>query len=313
MGMLCCCRGSSRTDEEDEWTQIDFSEELARDHTGSRFTLHESNRFRHGWAILNGVLLLYISSIFVFRIVFVDLRVGSDVNLPSYWKDGWDNWDFFVDLVFWMDLFLRFTFTYEDDSGREVDSLSLIARKYVCSGDLFMNIVACLPRQTFTIFYDEGETPFSSQTVRVLRLQKFARLTRLLLTTRVARRVNVGLPCSKLMQGGNILFAFGLVVHFLACGWYLTAALNDYPEETWVARRKLIRGGPQPPPGGCPEGDTVEMFDLRPEEQWIHAMYFILTVFSTVGFGDITPMTTVEMVYVCFTLMVGTMFHSYII
>ncbi|CAE8711708.1 unnamed protein product, partial [Polarella glacialis] len=36
-------------------------------------------------------------------------------------------------------------------------------------------------------------------------------------------------------------------------------------------------------------------------------------VFSTVGFGDITPMTTVEMVYVCFTLMVGTMFHSYII
>merc|ERR1719204_444625 len=42
-------------------------------------------------------------------------------------------------------------------------------------------------------------------------------------------------------------------------------------------------------------------------------MYFILTVFTTVGFGDMSAMTSGEIIYVCFIMAVGAVVHSIII
>merc|ERR1719343_89147 len=42
-------------------------------------------------------------------------------------------------------------------------------------------------------------------------------------------------------------------------------------------------------------------------------MYFILTVFTTVGFGDMSAFTIGEIVYVAFVMMVGAIVHSIII
>merc|ERR1740121_3527058 len=42
-------------------------------------------------------------------------------------------------------------------------------------------------------------------------------------------------------------------------------------------------------------------------------MYFILTVFTTVGFGDMYPVTVGEIAYVVFVMMIGAVVHSIII
>merc|ERR1712008_333645 len=47
--------------------------------------------------------------------------------------------------------------------------------------------------------------------------------------------------------------------------------------------------------------------------QWLVSMYFILTVFTTVGFGDISAGTEAEILYVVFTMFVGAVVHSIII
>lgn len=42
-------------------------------------------------------------------------------------------------------------------------------------------------------------------------------------------------------------------------------------------------------------------------------MYFVLTIFTTVGFGDISPLTSSEICYVMFLFLVGSVVHSVII
>merc|ERR1719428_2050782 len=70
--------------------------------------------------------------------------------------------------------------------------------------------------------------------------------------------------------------ALFLCVHLCACGWYLTAALSHDPQETWLMRRTVV------------VGDALEPLLFRPpEEQWLHSVYLVLTVFTSVGFGDI--------------------------
>lgn len=59
-------------------------------------------------------------------------------------------------------------------------------------------------------------------------------------------------------------------VHILACGWYLCAALHQDPSRTWVYRRQLDSAG-------------TLLVEESPEVQWINAMYFVLTVFTTVA------------------------------
>jgi len=97
--------------------------------------------------------------------------------------------------------------------------------------------------------------------------------------------------------------AIGLlwIVHCLACGWYLCAALEEDPAETWVGRRNLDSAG------------EVTLLSAPPLVQWCHSFYFVLTVFTTVGFGDMSAVTTIEIVYVCFTMMAGAVMHSIII
>merc|ERR1719277_2401152 len=102
-------------------------------------------------------------------------------------------------------------------------------------------------------------------------------------------------------------FCVGLfwIVHLVACGWYLVAGVHDDPAETWVGRRQTGRV--------TSTGEMEVLTDSNSFEQWVHSMYFVLTVFTTVGFGDISAVTSGEIVYVILVMLVGAVVHSIII
>lgn len=102
----------------------------------------------------------------------------------------------------------------------------------------------------------------------------------------------------------NLTFGLAWIVHLLACGWYICASVHVQPKDTWVFRRVV---------GLHPDGHPQLLVDTPPLTQWSHAMYFTLTVFTTVGFGDIFAVTNGEIIYVCFMMLVGAVVHSMII
>jgi len=100
----------------------------------------------------------------------------------------------------------------------------------------------------------------------------------------------------------NLVFGILFAVHVFACGWYLCAVFHEDPQETWLARRSLDT-----------DGELTLLDNSDPGLQWLHSMYFVLTVFTTVGFGDMSAVTSGEIVYVSITFLMGAVVHSILV
>jgi len=299
--------------------QEDLDEDASEDgldHFGSRFTLHEKNPVRLLWTVVVVCLLVYVASAFLYRFTFCTFHIGPNGIEPIGENDPvWKGIDLAVDVLFWLDLFIAFFMTYKDSRGREVDSLCSIAKKYL-SFYFWINLLACLPEQSFAAIFEAQAAEDPAETsqgvdfrvARVYRLQRISRLARLARVTRLFKLAQI-MSTSHLwkrfqaLRGVRVVnFIAGLVwaLHLLACGWYLCAALHDDVTQTWVARRSV-------------NVDGTSLLEAAPFEQWLVAMYFVLTVFTTVGFGDISAGTEAEIGYVALTMLVGAVVHSIII
>lgn len=284
------------------------------DHFGSRFVMREKNLCRLAWSAVLCVLLAYTGSVFLFRFTFYDFHIGEDGHTPITSNSAvWSVLDGLVDALFWVDLFIIFFFTYPDRKGREVDSLILIAKNYL-TFYFWVNLIACIPPPVLQKMMTTGSSDDSAGmdpgVVRVYRLQRISRMTRLARVARLVRLVKFvqiinnshlwkQLQSFRGMRIMNFITGLMWSVHLLACGWYLCASLHDDETQTWVARRA--------------DGNGTSLLAAPPFEQWLVSMYFVLTVFTTVGFGDISATTEAEIIYVAFTMLVGAVVHSIII
>lgn len=292
-------------------------EEDKMDHTGSHFVMLERNKFRKVWTGIVTVLLMYIGTWFLFQLTFIDLHKPEPMQVADFLgmdPQAWQVWSLFVDGLFWFDSFIYFFFSYNDDKGREVDCWPQIARRYAC-GSFVINVIASLPEQAAgemmkgLIGGDGTSDTNAHQAARTMRLQRASRLFRLARIGRLAKLTAMKKsPLWKWLQTLrgvriiNVLVGLFFSVHLLACGWYMCASLHANPQDTWLARRYVDSLG---------ERNLLDESD--PGLQWLHAMYFILTVFTTVGFGDIAAVTPGEILYVVLTFLIGAVVHSIII
>lgn len=298
-------------------TLMEDRAKAAQDHWGSQLVMKERNPLRIFWSLLIVILLVYTGTIFVYRICFQDFKIPfgrpDSHTGPNAWDDFWYTLDDVVYYIFVADLFANFFFSYHDEKlGHEIDSLRLIAASYL-RGTFLVNLLGCIPSKMISMAaLTAGGGGNSAQNanlaVRVFRLQRLSRLIRLLSLARVATTgLQSRIPMLRWMRqrkGGRVvgsILRLAWVVHILACGWYLCAALAEDPENTWVYRRKV-------------DGHQVVPLLERPSlEQWMNCMYFVLTVFTTVGFGDINACSMGEIVYVFCTMVVGAIIHSIIV
>lgn len=279
------------------------------DRTGQVFAISENNPFRMLWAPLITILLLYTATLFMYRIVFLDMKMPEPIRASDEWK----SFDEFVNIVFWIDLIVNFFFTYNTATGLRVTSLPLIAKNYLCTS-FAINLIACVPPSLIEMVVDteggEDDQSGIQSTVRIARLQRASRLVRLFRLTRVIKLNNLFssegvLKKMQELRGVRIVnyfFALGFACHVMACGWYLCAILHDNPQDTWVARRTV-----------GPADDPEALLDRDSMDHYLTACYFVLTVFTTVGFGDMSAFSNGEICYVILVMLVGAVVHSIIV
>lgn len=294
------------------WTEpftVGAAEDI-HDHFGSRFVMTERNPVRLLWSVLILLLLVYTGTFFVYRTCFYDFAIQYDALGKSNAEDtaaspSWRALDEVVFYIFVVDLFANFFFSYHDEAlGQEVYSLRLIAKSYL-RGSFFVNLLGCIPGQMLAVLLSSQSTVVGTNATMAARLSRLIRLIRL------ARVADMGMK-SKIpmlrwlreMKGGRILgliLRLAWIVHIFACGWYLCAALAEKPENTWIFRRKVDGQG------------AVPLLARPPLDQWMNCMYFVLTVFTTVGFGDINACTIGEIAFVFCTMVIGAIIHSVIV
>ena len=132
------------------------------------------------------------------------------------------------------------------------------------------------------------------QAFRVLRSVKPLRIFRMLKTLKAVAAINIGsiygsstaimlaqtfrIP-SFVLRVGQVLFVLSLLVHTSACMfWLIKTDVTPADEiDDWMIRNNL----------------SIHLHASL-SEKYVAAVYFVFTIFTTVGFGDMVPESTSE-------------------
>ena len=124
--------------------------------------------------------------------------------------------------------------------------------------------------------------------VRLLRVLRVARLIEMLRAWQRRTSINVGY-----LRIGKLLLTVIVVLHLVACVWFLVPFFGDFPDQSWVV------------------SEGIE--DAAPGTQYIRSLYWAVVTATTVGYGDITPNRNVEYVLSMLVIVIGASMWAFII
>ena len=200
-----------------------------------------------------------------------------------------------ISLFFLADIVLAFNTAFWD-GGQWVDHRPRIAERYLW-GRLWLDAPASIPVEALELLASGNPSLQASERMLLwLRLLRLGRLLRLLRPLRVAhysRLVEDALSFNPAaLQVLTLLHLLGkvlLVAHVLGCLWFFQTELAAPDEPTWVS---TYDGG------SAADGPVAR--------QYLYSIYWALTTISTVGYGDITPVSNSEMILTCLVQFAGT-------
>jgi hypothetical protein len=252
------------------------------------------------WDEVQLLLLLYLAVVVPYRIGFnADTEPGDPFFVV----------DVLVDLYFVIDTITGFFRAYYDDDGMlQYRPMKKLAWRYGSSRWFLIDLVSCLPVNYVHFLYEQDKSEASTEETfranKVLRLLRLFRLLRLLRLTRLQRiidrheeEVQQYADVIRMMRTGIFIL---WITHVVACVWYFagneeTGELN--PDGTtvrgWVEREY---GPAEDSPGNV--NGTVP-------NRYVASLYYAAMTMTTVGYGDITPATTVERMTSVVCMMLG--------
>jgi CRP-like cAMP-binding protein len=253
-----------------------------------------TNKFVQRWQGYIAFLLCYIA-------VATPLEVGFFE--PSF------NFFFYcnqiIALSFLFDMISNlFIALYDHRTNHYVYCRSYIAEKYFKSW-FVVDAVSVIPFDA--LYLGIGTTAFSRlSALRIFRLLRLAKLVRMNQLGKMFDRVELVYTIDYTMLA-LVKFALTAVMfaHWLACAYGLVEELEG-SKYSWMRSTEFgnvvigaVDGDPR---------DIVSSWDL-----YVAALYWSTMTISTIGYGDIVPVTMVERVYVIIAMLVGAFEYGYIV
>jgi CRP-like cAMP-binding protein len=288
----------------DSLSSEEVMKDLEEDNEGS-FLIYSDSIFKIFWDFFM-VLLTFYSLIFT----PIQLAFGiNDIGLTTL------IFNLMLDLFYIIDVFINFFVPYENFEENLIKNYKLIALNYLTTWFIW-DVLACLPTGSIIgfIYYEMIQTESSNITTikeqkifslnQVVRFAKFYRLMKLSQFIKVMKIVNekkvskftnmdfldkINMPISNAVKRFlKFIFGFLLITHILACIWIYLGTLG---EPNWI-----FRYGYQ---------------DSSDEEMYVSSIYFIMYTILTIGYGDISPVNSIERFFVILIMLVGVLLYSF--
>lgn len=184
------------------------------------------------------------------------------------------------------------------DSIMLFDNIVILITPFLFSGILVSNIKSILRqygyfKYAFHVFTTLplawiGILKNSWKLYLVLSLNKFCRFIHCYKSYRMIRDSTV--YRGSLSQLFPIFILLVFIIHFYACVFYLASRINGEGETSWIS--------------------TYEEKNYSPFQLYIVSVYFVSTSILSIGYGDIHPLTTIEVIICCFIVISGDAFKS---
>ncbi|XP_023516050.1 potassium channel AKT1-like [Cucurbita pepo subsp. pepo] len=242
-----------------------------------RFVISPYDHRYRIWETFLVVLVVYTAWVSPFEFGFLK-KPQSPLSITDNVVNGF----FAVDIV------LTFFVAYLDKSTYLlVDEPKKIALKYASSWLVF-DVISTIPSE---LAHKISPSPLRSYGLfNMLRLWRLRRVSALFSRLEKDRNYNYfWVRCAKLVC--VTLFA----VHCAACFYYLLAARYHDPKRTWIG---------------------ASMEDFLEQSLWIRyvtSIYWSITTLTTVGYGDLHPVNTREMVFDIFYMLFNLGLTAYLI
>ncbi|CAD7695304.1 unnamed protein product [Ostreobium quekettii] len=216
--------------------------------------------------------------------------------------------EYVLTAVFLLDIVVQFNLAFEKSNGILECTRREIAQQYLRSM-FWIDFIGVFP---FSAIGEHIHGNFGEMTLRYLALFRLLRLVRLHRIRRLFRELETNLTLSRLaVTFFRNLTIVVLSTHIAGCLFYFISrqhGLYDLctedaedcsdnimdAEDTWI-------------------GATVNLLDLSRTEKYIYALYWSITTMTTVGYGDLSPKNTAEVIFAMVYMIYNMALVAYIL
>jgi CRP-like cAMP-binding protein len=203
--------------------------------------------------------------------------------------------------VYVVDIVANFNLAFYNERNEIVCDRRLIAKEYM-RFMLWIDLIGILPFYAFALacLGVLGQDNTLTQYLALFRLCKMVRLHRV---KKVFDILQYSTKISLMTLTLTRNFAVALVwTHFSACIMYFLSRQHSFDEEsTWLGVGVGMVGG----------GGAVE--NLSGYERYVTTLYWSVVTFTTVGYGDFSPVNSAEQIWGMIYMLLNIILHSWII
>mmetsp|Transcript_11731 Transcript_11731/g.38590 ORF Transcript_11731/g.38590 Transcript_11731/m.38590 type:complete len:644 (+) Transcript_11731:119-2050(+) len=254
----------------------------------SKFMIDPRSKFMRQWDVLTLNLLIFTSLVTPYEVAFLE----TTWTHPLYWINRC------VDAAFIIDLVINFNLIYFDETElKYVTQRSRVVARYM-KGFFLIDVVSIFPFDEIATAVGGGGAASNLKIFRVVRIFRLAKLLRILRSSRIFQRLenemNINYGMIKLAK---FLVVTALIAHWMACAWHLVVVVEE-AHCSWVTSYFY---------GECGESN------VNPNSLYVAALYLATMTISTVGYGDVTPETNAERVFLIFAMMIGASIYASVV
>ena len=269
---------------------------ILKDHPKSLFK--PDSAIRVSWDIFMLILIVYLAISIPFYIGFYYPITGALTIL-----------EFNVQLSLLLDILLICNTSFSV-KGMLITSRKQIIWRYV-RGWFWIDVLSGFPynwlyaspfQDEVLYSYDQDYFKFSQmlKLMRIFRIVRALKLLKLVKAKKIINAIEDSLVNHKVAMGFifvKLIMFMMLIAHWLACIWHLSAVESETHEaDTW---KKLFL--------------NVSQRELDISEVYVTALYWAFTTMVSVGYGDIHPNSTVEMLIGICTMASSSTIFAFII
>lgn len=258
-----------------------------------------NSTFRAAWDIVSMLFTAHYSTSIPFHVAFtLDSAVENSLN--------WLVLDVFIDIFFLIDMVLRCRHFAFIRNGTTITEKEEIKRHY-CRHGLILDAVSCLPLETLS-FLLGFEKIFLFRLIHLLRVRRLTDYLKRIEGYLTLWNVRISAAATLLLK---MFFFYVLVNHWCGCIWF---AIHRYIERhikyTWATtdcagEHCLAEWNQASGKHNICSGPISDCY--------IRSVHFVITTISTVGYGDIAPVTELETIWQNVVVLVGACFFAGII